>query len=187
MESRRELQMPRRQSAKRRPQKDLQPPESNQDREARSTNIDQSHALKRKLIAQHLSIIALGGALGTGLIIDTGPALARGSPAAILIAYDFLGLSYTWCYSGLLGMLRDTSILQWASHLAIASLVLQYWVPRAQVNPGVWIAIFLVVIVLFNFFGVKFFGELEFYLSALKIVIVVGPLVLSVVVVSGGG
>lgn len=64
---------------------------ANRDHEAGSVNIDQSHALKRKLTARHLSMIALGGALGIGLIIGTGPALARGGPAAILIAYTLLG------------------------------------------------------------------------------------------------
>ncbi|CZR62358.1 related to amino acid permease (Dip5) [Phialocephala subalpina] len=172
MESRRES--PNTLSTKREkasPERPAALPNSNQDHEAGSTNIDQLHALKHKLTARHLSMIALGGALGTGLIIGTGPALARGGPAAILIMYALLGFA----------------ILQWALLLAIASLILQYWVSRTQTNPGVWIAIFLVVIVIFNFFGVKFFGELEFYLSALKIVIVVGLLILSVVLVSGGG
>lgn len=39
--------------------------------------------LKRVLHARHLSMIAIGGALGTGLLIGTGNALRLAGPAAI--------------------------------------------------------------------------------------------------------
>lgn len=48
--------------------------------------------LQRHLKARHVSMIALGGALGTGLIIGTGSGLARGGPASILICYALVGL-----------------------------------------------------------------------------------------------
>jgi yeast amino acid transporter len=47
--------------------------------------------LQRTLKARHLSMIALGGALGSGLLITTGTALAKGGPAAILICYCLIG------------------------------------------------------------------------------------------------
>lgn len=51
----------------------------------------QQNRLHRNLQARHLSMIALGGALGSGLLISTGTALAKGGPGAILIAYCFIG------------------------------------------------------------------------------------------------
>lgn len=65
--------------------------------------------------------------------------------------------------------------------------MLQYWVDREKVNPGVWIAIFLVVIVLINYFGVEYFGETEFVLSSLKVLVILGIMLLSIILAAGGG
>lgn len=73
------------------------------------------------------------------------------------------------------------------NNLTAASLVLQYWLPRDKVNPGVWIAIFLVAIICINYFGVKFFGEFEFWLSSIKVVVILGLIILSLVLACGGG
>lgn len=73
------------------------------------------------------------------------------------------------------------------NNLTAASLVLQYWLPRDKVNPGVWIAIFLVAIICINYFGVKFFGEFEFWLSSIKVVVILCLIILSLVLACGGG
>lgn len=52
------------------------------------------------------------------------------------------------------------------NQLTAAALVIQYWIKRDRVNPGVWIAIFLAVILFINYFGIRFFGEFEFWLSS---------------------
>jgi amino acid transporter len=48
-------------------------------------------ALHRGLKARHITMIAIGGALGTGLIIGTGAALADAGPGSLFIAYTFIG------------------------------------------------------------------------------------------------
>jgi yeast amino acid transporter len=58
--------------------------------------------------------------------------------------------------------------------LAAAALTIQYWVPRKKINPGVFITIFLVVVLIINYLGVTYFGELEFWLSPLKVLILCG-------------
>jgi yeast amino acid transporter len=65
--------------------------------------------------------------------------------------------------------------------------VIQYWLPRTKVNPGVFIAVFLVCIVTINYFGVKYFGELEFWLSSIKVIVIIGLILLSLILASGGG
>jgi yeast amino acid transporter len=60
-------------------------------------------------------------------------------------------------------------------------------VPRDQVNPGVWITIFLVLILFINYFGIMIFGEFEFWLSSVKVLVIVGLIILSVVIALGGG
>lgn len=47
--------------------------------------------LHRGLKARHISMIAIGGALGTGLIVGTGKALAQAGPASLFISYAFIG------------------------------------------------------------------------------------------------
>jgi amino acid transporter len=73
------------------------------------------------------------------------------------------------------------------NNLTAASLVIQFWVPRDKVNPGVFIAIFLVAIVLINYVGVRYFGEFEFWLSSIKVVVIIGLILLSLILVCGGG
>jgi amino acid transporter len=65
--------------------------------------------------------------------------------------------------------------------------VIQYWKGRDEINPGVWIAIFLVTIVVINYFGVRFFGEFEFWLSSIKVVVILALILLSLILACGGG
>jgi amino acid transporter len=65
--------------------------------------------------------------------------------------------------------------------------VIQYWVKPEKVNPGVFITVFLVVIVLINYVGVRWFGELEFWLSSIKVLVICGLIILSLVLALGGG
>lgn len=181
-------------------------------------NIDPNHrhALKRGLMARHITMIALGGALGTGLVIGSGSALAKGGPAAILISYTavgfvmflvmcslgemgawlplpsgFTGYASRFCDPALGFALGWTYWMKYAiitpNQLTAAALVIQYWVDRDRVNPGVWIAVFMVVIITINYFGIKYFGEFEFWLSGLKVITICGLILLSLILVLGGG
>ena len=91
-------------------------------------------------------------------------------------------------------MLTCTSYRYWFKYIIVtpnqltaAALVIQQWVPRERVNPGVFIAIILVLIVAINYFGIRFFGEFEFWLSSFKVVTIVGVIILSLVLALGGG
>ncbi|KAH9946204.1 dicarbixylic amino acid permease [Epithele typhae] len=53
---------------------------------------DEKHSLHRDLSARQISMIALGGAIGTGLIIGSGTALVRGGPLGIFLGYSFVGV-----------------------------------------------------------------------------------------------
>ncbi len=58
--------------------------------------------LTRGLKARHITMIAIGGAIGTGLIIGTGVALSRAGPASILISYTLVGF-LVWIVMSALG------------------------------------------------------------------------------------
>ncbi|KAJ5332070.1 hypothetical protein MYU51_017007 [Penicillium brevicompactum] len=179
--------------------------------------IDEPVQLKRELKARHISMIAIGGAIGTGLIVGTGSALTAG-PGSLLIAYCFMGLIVwtvmcglgemaAWLplssgFTGYAGRFCDPALgftLGWCyylkyiilppTQLTAAALVITYWpqVSADKVNPGVWIAIFMVAIIVINYFGVKVFGELEFWLSAFKIIVILGIILTSFIFALGGG
>ena len=84
-------------------------------------------------------------------------------------------------------MVADISCNQTPNQLTAAALVIQYWVDRDRINPGVFITVFLIAIVLINWLGIRFFGELEFWLSSLKVIVIVGLILLSLILALGGG
>lgn len=175
-----------------------------------------NHHLHRGLKSRHITMIAIGGAIGTGLIIGTGKALAQSGPASILIAYTSVGfLVYivmtalgemaAWIphgsgFAGYATRFCDPALgfaLGWTywckyiittpNQLTASALIIQEWLPASRVNPGIWILIFLVLICGINYFGIKFFGELEFWLSSIKVVVIVGVILLSFLLAVGAG
>ena len=50
------------------------------------------YSLKRDLKTRHLSMIALGGSIGTGLFVASGSAISTAGPGGGLIAYIAIGV-----------------------------------------------------------------------------------------------
>lgn len=48
--------------------------------------------LQQKMKPRHLTMIAVGGSIGTGLFVGSGSALNRGGPAGVLIAWILIGV-----------------------------------------------------------------------------------------------
>ncbi len=170
--------------------------------------------LARKLKNRHIQMIAIGGAIGTGLFIGSGGALATGGPAGLLIAWLLIGimiyctvqalgeLAVAFPISGAFSVFSSRFIspswgfamgwnyaLQWLIvlplELVAASITIHYW--NSKINSVAWVAIFYVFIVAINFFGVKGYGEAEFIFSIIKVIAVVGFIFLGVILVCGGG
>lgn len=177
---------------------------------------DAGHSLHRGLQSRQVTMIAIGGAIGTGLIIGTGPALAKAGPGSLLIAYTFVGFIVFLVMAALgemaawlpaaggfsvyatrfvdpaLGFSLGYTywfkyIITTPNQLTAAALVIQFWLPATKVNPGVFIAVFLVVIVAINYIGIRFFGEFEFWLSSIKVLVICGLILLSLILALGGG
>lgn len=64
---------------------------SSPDPEKQSVQDASTHELERGFSAAHLQFIAIGGAVGTGLFIGSGTALATAGPVSCLISYIFVG------------------------------------------------------------------------------------------------
>ncbi|MCX9458222.1 lysine transporter, partial [Vibrio cholerae] len=52
-----------------------------------TTKEEPGTGLKRDLKARHLTMIAIGGAIGTGLFVASGATVAQAGPGGALVAY----------------------------------------------------------------------------------------------------
>lgn len=172
-----------------------------------------SQPYQKVLSQRHLTMIAIGGTLGTGLFIGLGYSLASG-PASLLIGFLLVGTSMfcvvqsaaelscqfpvSGSYATHVSRFMDQSIgftvatnyaLSWLisfpSELIGCSLTISYW--NSSVNPAVWVTIFYVFIMGLNLFGVKGFAETEFVLSIFKILAIIIFIVIGIVLIAGGG
>ncbi|KAI5458534.1 amino acid permease/ SLC12A domain-containing protein [Mariannaea sp. PMI_226] len=191
-----------------------QPP-TGQEQDVRGIETDPTKALKRELKARHISMIAIGGALGTGLILGTGKALAESGPGAVTISYSIVGLLVyvvmtalgemaAWLpisagFAGYATRFCDPSLgfaLGWTyymkyivvtpNQIVAGAMLFEFWIPRSKVSPGVFVVVILIVIFAVNYFGVGIFGELEFWLSTFKVTILLGLIILIIVIATGG-
>ncbi|KAK4629570.1 Arginine permease CAN1 [Fulvia fulva] len=170
--------------------------------------------LKRKLQSRHLQMIAIGGTIGTGLFIGSGSALATAGPAGALIAYAFIG---TLVYSVMVALgematyipisgaftvyaarFVDPALgfamgwiywfswaITYALELTACGLIIQYWAP--ELNVGIFIGVFWLVITAINFLPVSFYGEVEFWFASIKVLTVIGFLIFAICIDAGAG
>jgi len=66
------------------------------------SRIDPDSGVKRGLKTRHLSMMALAGIIGPGILVGTGGALANGGPASLIIGFGIFrrnddAVSDWWC------------------------------------------------------------------------------------------
>ncbi|KAJ3278635.1 hypothetical protein HDU79_001391, partial [Rhizoclosmatium sp. JEL0117] len=158
--------------------------------------------LQRKLQARHLEMIAIGGAIGTGLLLRSGSAISTAGPLGALVCFAIVGLQVygvsssigematlipvegafshfpTRFVSPAFGFMSGWNYwINWvltfpAEFQGIANLM-QFWVPASKVAAWVWSLVFMVPIVGVNLFPVTGFAEVEFFLCIIKILAIV--------------
>ncbi|MBW3088591.1 amino acid permease [Bifidobacterium sp. 82T24] len=156
-------------------------------------------SLRKSLKNRHIQLIALGGAIGTGLFYGSSESIALAGPA-ILLAYLIGGLaifmivralsemsvedpkagafSYyaTQYWSKRAGFVSGWNywfnyILVSMVELSVVGTFVNYWFPA--IPTWVSAAVFLAVIAAANLLGVSQFGEFEFWFAIIKIVAVI--------------
>jgi yeast amino acid transporter len=70
------------------------------------------------------------------------------------------------------------------AEISAAATLVQFW--NTSINPGVWITIFLVFIILANLCGAKLYGESEVIFASLKIMLIIGLIIGGLVIDLGG-
>lgn len=171
-------------------------------------------ALDRSLHSRHLQFLAIGGTIGTGLFLGTGPALAAAGPASLLIAFAFIGsvvysvmtslgemaayIPVTGAFTAYASRFVDPTLgfsmgwiywfswsLTYALELTAAGVIIQYW--DSSISVGIWIAVFWVVFTTANYLPVRWFGEFEMWFSSIKVVTIMGFIIFAICVNAGVG
>ncbi|WP_418896433.1 amino acid permease [Stomatohabitans albus] len=160
----------------------------------------EEQGLKRSLGARHLNMIAIGGAIGTGLLVASGGSISQAGPGGALAAYAAIGVMVYLLMQSLGEMSTwlpasgsfETWATRWvspsfgfamgwnywfnwaitlAAELVAVSVVMRYWFP--DIPAIIWSALFLTLLFLMNAFTVRGFGESEFWFALIKVVTVV--------------
>ncbi|KAI8073885.1 amino acid permease/ SLC12A domain-containing protein [Gongronella butleri] len=179
-----------------------------------SNDGDQQHAhqLKRGLKSRHIAMIALGGTIGTGLFMSSGKAIAAGGPGGAIVGYGIVGI-LVFCVMMSLGEMATympvhgsfghfagrfvdpslgfmVSVLYWcnwavgvAVELTGVAMIMEFWI--TSVNSVIWSVICLVILVLINVFAVKGYGEIEYWISFVKILTIVAFIIIGICVDTG--
>jgi len=168
--------------------------------------------LKKGLKSKHITMISLGGTIGTGLFLASGGAIAQAGPGGTLLAYALIGVMVYFLMTSLGEMAAfmpssgsfstyatrfvDPSLgfaLGWnywynwaitiAAEIAAVTLIMKYWFPDS--NSVLWTILFIAVILSFNLLSVRVFGEAEYWFAMIKIATVVIFIIVSFLMIFG--
>lgn len=69
--------------------------------------------------------------------------------------------------------------------ICLCRLIIQYWAP--DLNIGIFIGTFWVVITALNLMPVNFYGETEFWFASIKVITIIGFLIFGICINAGAG
>lgn len=168
--------------------------------------------LSRGLKNRHIQLIAIGGAIGTGLFLGSGKSIHFAGPS-IMLVYFVIGLALFFMMRALGELLMykpitgsfthfaETFIGPWAgfitgwtywfcwivtgiAEITAVGMYVQFWVPDLPQ----WIPALICVAVLFliNIATVKAFGEMEFWFAIIKVVTIIALIIIGILLVFAG-
>ncbi|MBA4603351.1 amino acid permease [Thermoactinomyces mirandus] len=176
------------------------------------TEVDENQKLKRGLKTRHLSMIAIGGSIGTGVFLASGSAIHQAGPGGALVAYIAIGIMVYFLMTSLGELASHMPVAgsfstyasrfvdpalgfalgwnywyNWAITIAVelsaGALIMKYWFPDV---PGiVWSASFLALMFGLNVLSVRGYGESEYWFSFIKVSTVIIFLVVGFMMIFG--
>jgi amino acid permease len=168
--------------------------------------------LHRSIESRQLSMIAIGGAIGTGLFFASGSAISHAGPGGAMFAYAVMGLA-VYCMMQSLGEMAtqlpirgsfetyaerfiDSSFafavgwnywFSWAitlaAELVAGALIVKFWFPHS--NSALWAAGFLALLLALNLMSVRAYAEAEYWFSSIKVATVLIFLVVGALMIAG--
>ncbi len=145
-------------------------------------------------------MVAIGGSIGTGLLLGTAAAIQLAGPAVILtfalaafiswtVALALGELASTHPAAGSFGVYGNLYLNPWSGFvsstgywLAIAISVgaemvasatyMQLWFPKSKVPALLWVVVFSAFLLSINFLAVKSYGRFEFWFAMIKVAVV---------------
>lgn len=159
--------------------------------------------LKRGLKNRHIQLIALGGAVGTGLFLGIAQTIKMAGPSVILgyaiggfiaflimrqlgemvveepVAGSFSHFAYKY-WGNFAGFASGWNywvlyVLVAMAELTAVGIYVQYWWP--EIPTWVSAAVFFLAINAINLANVKVYGEMEFWFAIIKVVAIIGMIV----------
>jgi lysine-specific permease len=161
---------------------------------------NETRELHRGIGTRQLSMIAIGGAIGTGLFFASGGAIAQAGPGGAMLAYATMGLA-VYCMMQSLGEMAtqlpipgsfeayaerfvDPSLafavgwnywFSWAitlaAELVAGALIVKFWFPHS--DSALWAMGFFVILLALNLMSVKAYAEAEYWFAGIKVVTVI--------------
>lgn len=170
------------------------------------------NSLQKKLKSRHLSMIAIGGSIGTGLFVASGGAIHTAGPVGALVAYSMIAIMVYFIMTSLGEMaaympspgsfctyakkfvgssfgkaMSYNYYFNWsitiAAELSAATIIMSYWFPHTPIL--VWTSIFFGMIVILNLLSVQIYGECEYWLSILKVIAILAFIVIGALLIFG--
>jgi len=171
-----------------------------------------SDGLVRGLKNRHVQMIALGGAIGSGLFLGSAQAIHKAGPS-LLLAYALGGMAVFFMaralgelllyrpVSGSFATYAEEFVGPWAgfvtgwsywflwimvgiAELTAVGVYMRYWFP--DLPQWVPVLVMLGVLLTANLLHVKVFGEFEFWFALIKVLAVLALLVFGVAVIAFG-
>jgi AAT family amino acid transporter len=168
--------------------------------------------LKRQLTPRQLTMIAVGGAIGTGLFLGSGLAIGLAGPGVILsyilgvvvcliMMSALTEMAVVHPTAGSFGVYAETYLSPWAGfvvrttywmaqviaiggEVTAAAIYTRFWIPRAPL--WIWIVLYSAALILVNLTSVKSFGEFEYWFAMIKVAAIVLFIVLGIGYIFGG-
>lgn len=176
-----------------------------------ASTVKNEEGLSRQLSTRQMAMIAIGGAIGTGLFLGSSLAVHTAGPAVIVsyllgavIALLLMGtlseMAVAHPTAGSFGVYAELYLNRWAGFtvrytywacqcIAIGgeatavAIYCHWWFP--QVPHWVWIVLFSLLLVTVNASGVKKFGEFEYWFAMIKVVAILAFIAFGAIVLFG--
>jgi amino acid transporter, AAT family len=173
---------------------------------------NQEHGLRHQLSAGQMAMLAVGGSIGTGLLLGSAAALEIAGPGVILsfALAAFMSFTVTMALgelasvhpaAGSFGLYGELYLNQWAgfisraaywvaiaasvgAELLAASTYMAYWLPT--VPALIWVVIFSIVLLLINSRSVGNYGRFEYWFAMIKVVTIAAFIVIGAALLVSG-